>query len=67
MSESIFKEVTLRRKEILEKVNPKNVELAQSYLKYITKTSHIPNGSCSLKIQQYRQSDNKLIPCSGSG
>ena len=35
MSESIFKEVTLRRKEILNKVNPENVELAQSYLKYI--------------------------------
>ena len=34
---------------------------------FVTKTSHIPNGSCSLKIQQYRQSDNKLSPCSGSG
>ena len=33
----------------------------------ITKTSHTSNGNCSLKIQQYRQSDNKLSPCSRSG
>ena len=35
--------------------------------KFITKTSHTSNGNCSLKIQQYRQSDNKLSPCSRSG
>ena len=34
---------------------------------YVTKTSHTSNGNCSLKIQQYRQSDNKLSPCSRSG
>ena len=34
---------------------------------FITKTSHTSNGNCSLKIQQYRQSDNKLSPCSRSG
>ena len=33
----------------------------------LTKTSHTSNGNCSLKIQQYRQSDNKLSPCSRSG
>ena len=50
MSESIFKEVTLRRKEILEKVNPKNVELAQSYLKYIN-ISNFEKSTVSTKIQ----------------
>ena len=35
--------------------------------KFLTKTSHTSNGNCSLKIQQYRQSDNKLSPCSRSG
>ena len=35
MSVNIFKDVTLRRKEILERVNPKNVEMAQGYLKYV--------------------------------
>ncbi|MFW5676508.1 MAG: tyrosine-type recombinase/integrase, partial [Acetivibrio ethanolgignens] len=50
MSESIFKEVTLRRKEILNKVNPENVELAQSYLKYIN-ISNFEKSTVSSKIQ----------------
>lgn len=50
MSESIFKEVTLRRKEILNKVNPENVELAQSYLKYIN-ISNFEKSTVSTKIQ----------------
>ena len=50
MSESIFKEVTLRRKEILNKVNQENVELAQSYLKYIN-ISNFEKSTVSTKIQ----------------
>ena len=50
MSESIFKEVTLRRKEILNKVNPENVDLAQSYLKYIN-ISNFEKSTVSSKIQ----------------
>lgn len=50
MSESIFKEITLRRREILEKVNPQNVELAQSYLKYIN-ISSLKRETINIKIQ----------------
>ena len=50
MEKSIFKEVTLRRKEILNKVNPENVELAQSYLKYIN-ISNFEKDTVSAKIQ----------------
>lgn len=50
MGESIFKDVTLKRKEILNKVNPENVELAQSYLKYIN-ISSFEKHTVSSKIQ----------------
>ena len=50
MAESIFKEVTLRRKEILNKVSPENVELAQSYLKYVN-ISNLERSTVSTKIQ----------------
>ena len=49
-------------------VLPTTAEAKTKTLTYnITKTSHTSNGNCSLKIQQYRQSDNKLSPCSRSG
>lgn len=68
MRESIFKDVTLRRKEILNKVNPKNVELAQSYLKYIN-ISSFEKSTISSKIQMllhflnyiYENLDDKLV------
>lgn len=50
MSESIFKDISLRRREILNKVNPENVELAQSYLKYIN-ISNFERSTVSAKIQ----------------
>lgn len=50
MSESIFKDISLRRREILSKVNPENVELAQSYLKYIN-ISNFERSTVSAKIQ----------------
>ena len=67
-----------RKSEIMEKETKKVAEAMSDYataekavvlkrVKVITKTSHTSNGNCSLKIQQYRQSDNKLSPCSRSG
>lgn len=50
MSVNIFKDVTLRRKEILERVNPKNVEMAQGYLKYVN-ISNFEKSTVSTKIQ----------------
>lgn len=68
MAESIFKEVTLQRREILSKVNPENVELAQSYLKYIN-ISNFEKSTVSAKIQLllhylnyiYENLDDKLL------
>ena len=50
MDKGVFKEVTLRRKEILNRVNPENVELAQSYLKYVN-ISNYERTTVSNKIQ----------------
>lgn len=50
MAESIFKDISLRRREILNKINPQNVELAQSYLKYIN-ISSFERDTVSTKIQ----------------
>ena len=57
------------RQELLKIIEKfPGVHLQTSRVKELdTKTSHTSNGNCSLKIQQYRQSDNKLIPCSRSG
>lgn len=56
---------------ILERMSA-DLGLSENYIlskinRSFTKTSHTSNGNCSLKIQQYRQSDNKLSPCSRSG
>lgn len=50
MEKGIFKDVTLRRKEILNRVNPENVELAQSYLKFVN-ISNYERTTVSNKIQ----------------
>lgn len=68
MGENYFKETTLKRKEILSKVNPQNVEWAQSYLKHIN-ISNYERSTVSTKIQLllnflnwiYENLDDKLL------